>query len=696
MRRKGWVAWAVAIAAALLAQSVALAEDPPAWVDHTRMRAADTAANVGDWMATGRTYDEQHFSPLDRINVGNVKQLGLAWYADINTTRGMEATPLAIGGVLYNVQPWNIVTAYNAKTGRVLWSYDPKVPLRFGRLACCDIVSRGLAAWKGRIYVGALDGRLIALDAKTGKPVWSQLTVDNTKSYTITGAPRVFDGKVLIGNGGAELGVRGYVSAYDAETGKLLWRFYTVPGDPALGFENAAMERAAKTWNGEWWKFGGGGTVWDGISYDPELKLIYIGTGNGAPWAQHWRSPGGGDNLFLASIVALDADTGAYRWHYQTVPGEQWDYTATQQMILAEIPIAGRVRKVIMQAPKNGLFYVLDRETGELLSANNVVPINWAKGIDKETGRPIENPEVRYGKEPVLVSPSAGGAHNWNPMAYSPVTGLVYVPVTLTFMTYALAESFDPAKGGLGTSFGGNQRQRNAFAEYADKNSSGWLSAWDPKTQREVWRGPAEQKGSGGVLATAGNLVFQGTIGTNFVAYRADTGEKVWEMPVQNVPISAPITYLVDGEQYIAVNAGWGGGLAHVERAAYSKLFLGKPRLLVFKLGGKAKLPPLPAASMEVPELLPPPPLTASAQVVAQGEKLYGEHCSLCHGGAARGGVKDLRHMTPETHKDFLAIVIGGARAQAGMASFADEITPDEAEAIHHYLIARANEDWGG
>jgi quinohemoprotein ethanol dehydrogenase len=342
------------------------------------------------------------------------------------------------------------------------------------------------------------------------------------------------------------------------------------------------------------------------------------------------------------------------------------------------------------------VFYVLDRVTGELIDAANFVPITWATGLERKTGRPIIDPKMRYGPDPVLVSPGAGGGHNWNPMAYSPVTGLVYLPVSLTFMSYAQAESFDPAKGGLGTSFGGNQPERLRMAEYADKNSRGWLAAWDPKTQREVWRGPAEQKGSGGVLATAGNLVFQGTIGTNFVAYRADTGEKVWEMPVQNVPISAPITYLAGGEQYIAVNAGWGGGLAHVERAAYSNLFLGKPRLLVFKLGGKAKLPPMPAASMEVPELTPPPKPTASAEVVARGERLYEENCALCHGGAARGGVKDLRHMMPQTHKDFLAIVIGGTRAKQGMASFADVLTEDEAIAIHHYLVARANEDWGG
>jgi quinohemoprotein ethanol dehydrogenase len=655
---------------------------------------APTEPAPSEWASTGRTFDEQHYSPLDQINAENVGELGLAWYADLTTDRGQEATPLVVDGVLYNIEPWNITSAYDAATGRLLWRHDPQVPLRFGRLACCDIVTRGLGYHDGKVILGTLDGRLIALDARSGQEVWSTLTVDNDKGYTITGAPRVYGDKVLIGNGGAELGVRGYVSAYDACTGEMLWRWHTVPGDPAAGFENAAMEVAAATWTGEWWKQGGGGTVWDSMSFDPELGLVYIGTGNGSPWARKYRSPGGGDNLFLASIVALDIETGEYRWHYQTTPGEEWDYTATQNMILADLPIGGRIREVLMQSPKNGFFYVLDRATGELLSAATLLPISWASDIDMATGRPIEEPEARYGTVPVMFSPSAGGAHNWNPMAFSPRTGLVYVPVTETYMAYAVAEDYEGT--GLGTAFAGHDDLRRQIAEYADANSKGWLSAWDPVTQEERWRVPYAQKGSGGVLATAGNLVFQGTIGTTFAAYRADTGEKVWELPVQNVPIAAPITYMVDGEQYIAVNAGWGGGLAHVERAAYSHLFLGKPRLLVFKLGGTAQLPPLPGRSLTVPELSPPPPVTAPAATIALGETLYAAHCGLCHGAAARGGVKDLRHMSPETHGEFLAIVLDGKRAAQGMASFADVLSRNETEAIHHYLIDRANADWTG
>ncbi|GAA0270806.1 methanol/ethanol family PQQ-dependent dehydrogenase [Alteraurantiacibacter aestuarii] len=654
---------------------------------------AQTDIEPGQWVSTGRTWDEQHFSPMDQINADNVGDLGLAWYADLTTDRGQEATPLVLDGVLYNTEPWNITTAYDAATGEQLWRYDPQVPLRFGRLACCDIVTRGLGAWHDKILLATLDGRLIALDAKTGDVVWSVLTVNNAMNYTITGAPRVYDGKVLIGNGGAEMGARGYISAYDVETGDMLWRWHTVPGNPADGFENEAMETAAETWSGEWWKSGGGGTVWDSMSYDPALGLIYIGTGNGSPWTRKYRSPEGGDNLYLASIVALDAETGEYRWHYQTTPGEEWDYTATQNMVLADLEIEGRLRHVIMQAPKNGFFYVLDRETGELISAETIAPITWATGIDMETGRPIENPEARYGTIPVMVGPGAGGAHNWNPMAFSPDTGLVYVPVTETYMAYAAAETYTPGQG-LGTAFSGHDDIRRQIAEYADAHSTGWLSAWDPVTQTERWRVPYAQKGSGGVLATAGNLVFQGTIGTTFAAYRADTGEKVWEMPVQNVPIAAPITYMVDGVQYIAVNAGWGGGLAHVERAQFSQLFLGRPRLLVFKLGGTVELPPMPEESFVVPELSPPPPLEGDAASVALGEQLYGANCAICHGNSARGGVKDLRHMSPATHAAFLDIVRGGSRAANGMASFADVLSDEQAGAIHNYLIARANEDW--
>ncbi|MDT8760173.1 PQQ-dependent dehydrogenase, methanol/ethanol family [Sphingomonas psychrotolerans] len=686
--------WRVALAlgcASFAVQGLAQSRRKSADVDHARLRAADRAP--GEWMAPGRTYDEQRFSPLDAINDRNVTQLGLAWFADLPVDRGVEASPLMIGGVLYNIEPWNVTVAYDAKTGRELWRFDPKVDRDKGKLACCDIVTRGLAAWQGRIILATLDGRLIALDAKTGNPAWSVNTLEPVWPYTITGAPRVFDGKVLIGNAGAEGAARGYVTAYDAATGKQLWRFYTVPGDPAKPQPNKILEMAARTWNSEWWKVGGGGTVWDSIVYDPDLDLVYIGTGNGGPWAQRYRSPGGGDNLFLSSIVALNAKTGDYVWHYQTTPGDEWDYTATQSMILADLTIDGKLRKVLMQAPKNGFFYVLDRATGKLISAKPFVPMNWANGIDMATGRPNVNPEARYSETPVLLTPGPGGGHNWNPMAYSPRTRLAYFPVTEMYMAYSVNPNFRQSPGNmsqLGISTTGYDLTRKAAAAFAAANNKAWLTAWDPVKQEERWRVPYSNRGSGGVLATAGNLVFEGTVNGTFAAYRADTGTKLWEMPVQQLPIAAPIAYSIDGQQYIAVNAGWGGGLAHSSTAKALGFPISTPRLLVFRLGGKVQLPELAEAGSELVR----PADTGAPDAIARGEELYAQNCMTCHGERARGGIKDLRRMSPETHKQFLDIVLRGARREKGMASFGDVLSTADAQAIQAYLARRANEDW--
>ncbi|WP_296614586.1 PQQ-dependent dehydrogenase, methanol/ethanol family [Sphingomonas sp.] len=687
-----WLRIALMAGLALGAAQIGQAQNA-ANVDHKRMVDADRTP--GEWMGPGRTYDEQRFSPLKQITDANVGTLGLAWYADLAVDRGVEASPLMIGGVLYNIEPWNVTVAYDAATGKELWRYDPKVDRDKGRLACCDIVSRGLAAWQGKILIATLDGRLIALDSKTGKPKWSVNTFDKVWPYTITGAPRVFNGKVLIGNAGAEGAARGYVTAYDVNSGKLLWRFYTVPGDPSKPQANAALEMAVKTWKGEWWTRGGGGTVWDSIVYDPDLDLIYIGVGNGGPWAQAYRSPGGGDNLFLSSIVALNAKTGEYVWHYQTTPGDEWDFTATQSMILADLTIDGKRRKVLMQAPKNGFFYVLDRTNGKLISGQPYVAMSWANGIDMATGRPNVNPEAHYGVTPVMITPGAGGGHNWNPMAYSPVTGLAYFPVTEMYMAYALNPNFKQTPGNmsqLGIATTGYELNRKAINDYAAANNKTWLTAWDPVAQKERWRVPYPVRGSGGLLATAGNLVFQGTVGGTFAAYRADTGAKVWEMPVQQVPIAAPISYMVGGVQYIAVNAGWGGGLAHSTSAKSLGFPLSpSPRLLVFKLGGAAQLPAIKGSG---PELVRPAETNASPETIARGELVYAQQCSACHGEQGRGGVKDLRRMSPTTHDEFLDIVLGGKRREKGMASFADLVSKADAEAIHAYLIHRANEDW--
>jgi quinohemoprotein ethanol dehydrogenase len=683
---------AVVAVAGLAAQ--AANRQPAGLVDGARIANADQ--HPGEWMSVGRTYDEQHYSPLTQINADTVKDLNLTWFADLGSVRGVEASPLVIDGVLYNTQPWNITTAYDAKTGKVLWTYDPKVPQQTGRYACCDIVTRGVAAWKGKIIIATLDGRLVAVDAKTGRKVWEVQTLDDGSpwAYVITGAPRVFDGKVVIGNSGAEAAARGYVTAYDAETGKKEWRFYIVPGDPAQGYKTKAEADAAKTWKGEWWKKGGGGTAWDSIVYDPKLKLVYVGTGNGGPWPQYHRSPGGGDNLYIASVVALHVEDGSYAWHYQETPGDEWDYTSTQPIVLADLKIGGRDRQVLLHAPKNGFFYVLDRKTGELISAKAYTDITWATGIDMKTGRPIENPAARYGEKPVLLSPSQGGVHNWNPMAFSPKTGLVYFPATNSSALFAVDMAFKQQPGGmsqLGLASTGFEEERKRLMASAPK-SDGFLIAYDPVQQKEVWRAQYARSGSGGVLATAGNLVFQGTIESTFAAYRADNGQKVWEMDAQQVPIAAPVSYEIDGEQYIAVNAGFGGGTVHGpvnDDTALKRYEYG--RLLVYKLGGKAKLPPL---VYKKPVLDFPPMARVSGGDALKGQAVFAKNCAVCHGDNARGGVKDLRRMTRQTHDEFNDIVLGGKRAANGMASFADTLSKEDAEMVHRFIIARIIEDW--
>ena len=670
----------------------------PAAVDEARLVNADL--EPGNWMSTGRTYSEQRYSPLDKIGTATVPNLGLAWYHDLDTTRGIEATAIVVDGVMYTTGAWSLVYALDAATGKLLWTYDPEVPKEWGVHACCDVVNRGAAVWKGKVFVGTLDGRLVALDAETGKPVWDVSTIDKTRPYTITGAPRVMKGKVIIGNGGAEYGVRGYVSAYDADTGALAWRFYTVPGHPADVFESDVLKEAAQTWDGEWWTMGGGGTVYDSLAYDPELNLLYVGVGNGSPWNQQIRSPAGGDNLFLASIVALNPDTGAYVWHYQTTPGETWDYTATQHMILADLTIDGQVRKVIMQAPKNGFFYVLDRATGAFISARNFVPVTWAKGIDPHSGRPIENEAARYRLKPALVAPSPLGAHNWQPMAYSPKTGLVYIPALEMASLYKTDDPFNvyPGRYNTGTdmviaSLPDDEAQRKA----ARAMVKGKLSAWNPVTQTEVWNVQYDGPWNGGVLATAGGLLFQGTADGRLVAYKADSGAKLWEAAAQTGVMAAPITYEVNGEQYVSVMAGWGGafGIGAGYFTPESTRFR-KARVLTFKLGGTAKLPPL---DMTPPPPPDPPPQTASDETVAHGRGLFHRFCQVCHGGAAIGSgvVPDLRwSANMKSEEAWHAIVIDGALRENGMASFGQQIDTEGAEAIRAYVIRRAYETKDG
>lgn len=649
-----------------------------------------TPDNAGNWLLYGRTYNAQRFSPLDQINEQTVAKLGLAWSHEFDTTRGLEATPLVEDGVIYTTGSWSTVYAFDARTGKSLWSYDPAVPRQRAYFLCCDAVNRGVALYQGKVYVGTLDARLIALDKHSGKPVWSVQTADISKPYSNTSAPLIANGKVIIGNGGAEYGVRGYITAYDAETGKTLWRTYTVPGDPSKGFESAAMEKAAKTWRGEWWKTGGGGTPWEGIVYDPELDLLYFGTGNPTPWDDALR--GGGDNLYAASILAVHASTGKLAWYFQTTPGDSWDYDATQPLLQADLNIGGRVRKVIMQANKNGFFYVLDRETGQFLSGTQFVRgVNWATGLDAKTGRPIKTPIGTAGLKPEIVSPSPFGAHNWQPMAFSPATGLVHLPAQAgTQMVQAPDPKwkYDPdlQNRGLGMYDG----PLNAEIEKLPA-ASGELLAWDPVRRKAAWRAKYAMVTGGGVLATAGNLVFQGRGDGVFAAYRATDGKQLWTFNAGTGIMAPPVTYLIDGVQYVTVMAGWGGASGLFNPPGQGPVKPGYGRILTFALGRSATLS-VPEFGHEGP---PVPAITArqSQQLVHKGGLLFNSFCKQCHGtNAVAGALPDLRYSDKATLMGIQDIVLGGQLAPAGMPSFKKILTAEQVRAIKAYIISRSQE----
>jgi PQQ-dependent dehydrogenase (methanol/ethanol family) len=668
--------------------------------DVNEQRLVNASEEPEVWLSYGRTYDEQRYSPLDQINKDTIDQVGLAWFADMTTSRGQEATPIVVDGALYISTSWSNVWAFDVRTGELLWEFDPEVDRAMGLKACCDVVNRGVAVWEGKVFVGALDGRLIALDSQTGEKLWETQTFDPEMNYTITGAPRVIKGNVIIGNGGAEYGVRGYVTAYDAETGDLNWRFFTVPGNPADGYEQNILFDAASTWTGQWWNLGGGGTVWDAMAYDTELDLLYIGVGNGSPWNQSFRSPGGGDNLFLTSIVALDPDDGTYRWHYQTVPGETWDYTATQHIMLADLDIAGEERRVVMQAPKNGFFYVLDAATGQLISAENYVPVNWATHIDLDSGRPVENPDARYNETgiPFIVSPSALGGHNWYPMSFSQNSKLVYIPITENYMGYANDSEFvvSATSWNLGIDMArgfGMVRNTPGLPEQGT-----FLQAWDPVTQQEVWRVKHEAaSGPAGVLSTAAGLVFQGNRAGEFVAYDDRTGEKVWSTLTQAGTMAAPSTFEVDGQQHVALLVGSpalpreGPGAA----AATTLASTNNSRLLVYRIGGEIQLPNMPVRTASDVEF-EIPQTDASNEVIASGELSYNRNCAVCHGS-------DSISLRPDTYPDLRrssrmiteeswgAVVLEGELQDNGMISFANVLENGEAEAIRAYIISRAN-----
>lgn len=661
--------------------------------------AAGAAAGAGgsakamDWAEHGGAYPEWYYSPLAQITQANVHDLGPAWSFEFDTSRGQESTPIVTGGVMYVTTAWSRVFALDARTGHKLWSYDPRVPGAAAYKACCDVVNRGPAVRGGWVFVSTIDGRLIALDAKNGKPLWTAVTADSRRMSTITGAPRLTRDLVVIGNAGGEMGVRGYVSAYHIETGKLAWRFYTVPGRSTVRPDGAASDRALAevarpTWFGAQTRAGGGGVVWNAMTYDPALDRIYLGTGNPYPWNRKFRSAGRGDNLFASSIVALDARTGRYIWHYQETPGDSWDFDACADIILADRQIDGRTRKVLMQASKNGFFYVLDRESGKLLSAKPFVSeVTWAKGVDLATGRPITASEAFYSKAPFAGKPGPHGAHNWAPTAYSPATGLVYIPASENSLRFVSSASYQFVEGvdDLGIEKGAAASPHAQNAGAADV-----LVAWDPVAERAAWRIPT--RGDSGVLATAGGLVFQGNhrkgVAGELVAYAADTGRTLWRYKTPNAILAGSISYSLDGEQYVAV-VGGAGGSDVVVAGGDEALEPGPGRVFVFKLGGKATLPadppPAPPAN--------PPAQTWPKAVVARGAATYGRLCSRCHGPDARSLniIPDLRRSSVlGDAQGWKAVVIGGALQDAGMIGWGRFITPGDAESIRAFVAGQA------
>lgn len=666
-----------------------------------------TGGNGDDWGAIGFSYDEQRFSPLTDISDKNVGELGIAWTADLEDARGQEATPVVVDGVMYVSHAWSKVSAWDAATGKPLWKFDPKVPGEKAVNACCDVVNRGVALWGDKVFVGTIDGRLIALDKATGKELWSTLTVDASKPYTITGAPRVVKDMVLIGNGGAEFGVRGYVTAYDADTGKERWRFYTAPNSTkakdGAASDDIFASKANATWSdtGEWQTSGGGGTVWDAIVYDKDLDQIYLGVGNGNPWNHGTRSNGQGDNWFLSSIVAVDASTGAYKWHYQETPGETWDYTATQPIILAEQAVNGTPTKVLYHAPKNGFFFTINRSNGKLIDAKPFVDgINWATGYDLATGRPIENPEARFYKtgKPFIAIPGALGAHNWHPMSYNPATGLVYIPAQQIPQGYlADMDELDRRKV-LGFNVGASLNKTmlpddKAAFRAAVAATTGRLVAFDPRTGKVAWAVDHPAAWNGGTMTTAGNLVFQGTSLGRFRAYTADTGKQLLDLDMQSGIVSAPSTFRVGGVQYVAFMTSKGGAFPLVAGVAggATRKIPNIPRLVVLKIGGTGKLPAPPATTTLAWN---PPPMTASATQVAAGKAQFGRYCMVCHGDSAIGNgfTPDLRVSgTLANAEAWKGVVIDGALKDRGMVSFAKVLTPQDAEAIRVYVIERSN-----
>lgn len=658
-----------------------------------------------EWLTYGGTYDEQRHSKLTSVNTENVSELGVAWTYDLKTNRGVESTPIVVNGIMYVTSAWSLVYALDAKTGEELWTYDPMVDKAVGVKACCDVVNRGVAVYGNQVFVGVIDGRLEALDAETGNLNWSVVTVDQSKPYTITGAPRVVDGRVLIGNGGAELGVRGYLTAYAADNGEKLWRFYTVP-NPNKQPDNEASDSAFVaignvTWGGEghWTTDGGGGTVWDSIVYDEVNDQVIFGVGNGSPWNRNFRDPAGGDNLFLSSIVAVDASTGKYRWHFQTTPGDNWDYTATQTIILADMPLGkdGAPLRVAMQAPKNGFFYVINAQNGEFISGEAFGPVDWATGLD-DNGRPVEAAGARYGDEPIILTPGPLGAHNWQPMAFNPELQLAYIPAQEIPSAYREDPRFTSSSTAWNTgadfSAGISPMITAADIKAIRATLKGRLIAWDPATQSARWTVEHSNAWNGGVLSTAGNLVFQGKLEGELVAYNATSGETLWSHDVRSGAASGPGTYEIAGEQFVTITTGWGSAFTLTSGLAFDeKTSATVGKVVTFKLGGTATI-----AEPAIPKIQKVAKAEAfgDEKSVLNGTVAYSKNCLVCHGVLAisSGVLPDLRWSaitaSPEA---WASVVLEGALAANGMVSFAHVLSPQDAEDIRAYVLTQANLD---
>jgi PQQ-dependent dehydrogenase (methanol/ethanol family) len=643
-------------------------------------KGSSSSNKTAEWTQHGGDFNEQRYSPLKQINADNVSQLGLAGFADMSEKGQWQTTPIVVDGRIYITTPWSKLYAFDAASGKPLWKYDPQVPRQLAATSlCCNNSNRGATYYKGKIIWGTLDGRLVAVDAAKGTKVWEAQTTDPRDAMSITGAPRIGNGLVFIGQAGGEYHQRGYISAWNADTGKFVWKFYTVPGDPAKGPDHAAsdnvMAMAARTWNGQWWKTGGGGTTWDGILYDPKTDLVIFGTGNGAPWPSEVRSPGGGDNLFISSIVAVEAKTGKYRWHYQAVPAENFDFDNTSPLTTADLTINGEKKHVVMQIPKDGLFYVIEAATGKVISAQLVVPFaNWLTGFDKANNwKPLINPDANIGVTGKGWYVVPFQTHVWYPQSYNPNTGLMYFGVR--YATYGMVAEAGAKMGNQLLSI--NVAKRPQMAPPKLDGAGQWLVAWDPVNQKEVWRAKDSTAGSG-TMTTAGNLVFQGAPPRSFVAYRADTGERLWSADAGASISPGSITYEINGTQYIAVVAGGAG-------AATAK------RLLVYKLGGNVTLPP--ASAPVIPALNPPAEFGTPAQL-ALGQEKYTQNCTICHeGGRGMGGFPDLRYSGfIHTEGGFQSVVLGGALTENGMLSFKKTLSEQDVEAIRAHITHLANE----